>query len=114
MKNWKAWIISMAVICTVMLICGGAIAEQHGEFYPKLAIIIDCVELSDLRYMTCQDKDGNIWGFYDDDKEYQMNDIVNLLMWNLGEREEGDEIIEVYKEGHVTDAKQFFNTIEWR
>lgn len=114
MKNLKAWTISLVVMVAVMLVCGYACGESdRGEFYPKLTIVVDCVELGGLRYIACQDKEGNIWGFYDDNHEWKEGDIANLLMWNLGECEEDNEIIEVYWEGHSKNTEEFFNTVKW-
>jgi len=113
MKNFKAWMISLMVMVIVMVVCGYACAENdRGEFYPRLTVVIDVVELSNLRYIACQDKDGNIWGFYDDEAEWDVGDIANLLMWNMGEREEDDEIIEVYWEGYTENYNSFWKKLQ--
>jgi hypothetical protein len=111
----------IATITTIIIIFSCALAlpasaevGDRGEFYPRLTVVVDVVELGGLRYIACQDKDGNIWGFYDDEAEWDVGDIANLLMWNMGEHEEDDEIIEVYWEGYTEDIETFFSLEGWR
>ena len=115
MKNLKAWVISVAVICAVMIVCGCAIAqaEDRGEFYPKLTVVFDAEQINNSRVIYCVDKAQNVWSFYDDDGEWNIGDIANLLMWKLNENEEDDEIVEVYWEGHTEGPENLWNNLEW-
>ena len=115
MKTMKIAIIAAIITAIIIVSCSFAMADSYyGEFYPRLTIVIDIVELDGLRYIACQDKEGNIWGFYDDNGEWEEGDIANLLMWNMGECEEDDEIIEIYWEGYAESIETFFNLEGWR
>ena len=94
---------TITIIITLAVVLSCTYAEQvRGEFYPRLTVVVEKeqIEQSDLWIITCKDRVGNLWAFYDDEGEWDIGDIANLLMWNIGEREEDDEIIEVYWEGH--------------
>ena len=120
MKEIKIIAIAVIITITIMLSCACAMpahAEQDkGEFYPRLTIVVEKeqIEESGLWVIYCQDKDGNVWGFYDNKGEWNVGDIANLLMWNVGEREEEDEIIEVYWEGYAENPTGFFSLGKWR
>lgn len=53
--------------------------------------------------ITCTDKDGKEWSFFGEKEDAHIGNIYNLLMWNIGEAEEDDEIIEVYFEGCMNE-----------
>lgn len=109
MKNFKAWMIALVVMVTVMVICSCACADsEHGEFYPKLTVVFQIETVGSTQVVYCEDSSRNQWAFFDDEEYYKVGDIVNLLMWNLGENEEQDELIEVYKEGHTDNYKSFW------
>lgn len=113
MKNFKAWMIALAVMVAVMVICGCACAENdHGEFYPKLVIVFQIETIENTHIITCEDGSRNQWAFFDDEDYYKEGDIVNLLMWNLNKHEEEDEIVEVYREGHIDNINLFFEMIK--
>lgn len=82
----------------------------HGEMYPKLAVIIESTKVNDLWLVSCRDREGNVWAFWDDEGTWVYGDIANLLMWGLEE----DEIIEVYWEGYTKNVQSFFQTMGWR
>ena len=102
-------IIATIITITILTACACAIAEvgDRGEFYPRLAVVTsyERIEDSDLWVITCTDKDGNEWAFYGEDEDAHIGNIFNLLMWNLGETEEEDEIVEVYYEGEMTPVE---------
>ena len=108
--------IIIATIITIMIIIScaciaPAMAEDHGEFYPRLTIVVDTEQIHEgLRIVYCQDKDGNVWSFFSDENDWIKGDIADLLMWNLKE----DEIIEVYWEGYTEDVETFFSLERWR
>jgi len=83
---------------------------DHGEMYPKLTVVIESTKIDDLWLVSCRDKEGDIWTFWDDEGTWAYGDIANLLMWD---REE-DEIIEVYWEGYTESVQLFFRTMGWR
>lgn len=125
-KQIRAVIIATIITCAIIISCAYAMPVQaeaaneaaelgHGEFYPKLAMVISSVRIdTDLWIVNCQDRTGNVWAFFDDEGTWEIGDIANLLMWNLGEREEDNEIIEVYWEGYTDNLETFFKIIEWR
>ena len=83
---------------------------DHGEMYPKLTVVIESTKVDDLWLVSCRDREGNVWAFWDDEGTWAYGDIANLLMWDLEE----DEIIEVYWEGYTENIQLFFQTIGWR
>lgn len=83
---------------------------DHGEMYPKLTVVIESTKVEDLWLVSCLDREGNVWAFWDDEGTWAYGDIANLLMWDLEE----DEIIEVYWEGYTENVQLFFQTIGWR
>lgn len=120
MKEIKIITIAVIITIAIMLSCACAMpahAEQdRGEFYPRLTVVVDREQIgeSGLWVVTCRDRNGNLWAFYDDEGEWDIGDVANLLMWNMGEHEEDDEIIEVYWEGYTEDVDSFFQMEGWR
>jgi hypothetical protein len=82
----------------------------HGEMYPKLTVVIESTKVDDLWLVSCLDREGNVWTFWDDEGTWAYGDIANLLMWDIGE----EEIIEVYWEGYTENVELFFQIMEWR
>lgn len=82
----------------------------HGEMYPKLAVVIESTKIDDLWLVSCRDREGSVWAFWDDEGIWAYGDIANLLIWDLEE----DEILEVYWEGHTKNPQLFFQTMGWR
>ena len=120
MKQTKIIIIATIVTIIIMLSCAyamPAVAEvgDRGEFYPRLTVVVETEQIADSGWwiVYCQDKDGNVWAFYDDEGTWDIGDIANLLMWNLSEHEEEDEIIEVYWEGYTENPSGFFSLEGW-
>lgn len=121
-KRIKTVIIAVVVTCAIIVSCAYAIpvhAETvelgHGEFYPKLAVVVSSIRIdTGLWVVDCQDRTGNVWSFFDNEGTWTIGDIANLLMWDLGEYEEDDEIVEVYWEGYTENLESFFKTLEWR
>ena len=111
MKQFKISIIAMIVTIAVIILCGSACAhaENRPEFYPKLTVVFETETVGNSRIVYCVDKTQNVWAFYDNDNEYEVGDIANLLMWAVGEDPEMDEIIEVYWEGYTENIESFFN-----
>lgn len=103
----KTTIAIILVIVTLFAIAT-ATAEvgDRGEFYPRLAVVTSYERVgdSDLWVITCTDKDGKEWEFFGEEEDAHIGNIFNLLMWNMGEAEEDDEIIEVYSEGRMDTA----------
>ena len=121
MKQTKVIIAATIATVIIMLSCAYAIpataeVSDRGEFYPRLTVVVEKEQIADtaLWVIYCQDKGGNMWAFYDDEGEWNVGDIANLLMWNVGGREEEDEIIEVYWEGYTENPAGFFSLEGWR
>ena len=113
MKNCKAWIVALVIMVIIMVVSGCACAENdRGEFYPKLAVVFQVETIGNLNIIYCGDQSQNQWTFFDDENYWHEGDIVNLLMWNMGEKEEDDELVEVYKEGHVDNYESFWDELQ--
>jgi len=106
-------ITAIATIATIIIIalCGIATATaevgDRGEYYPLLTVVTgyEQIEDTDLWIIDCTDRFGRVWSFYGEEEDAHIGSVYNLLMWNMGEAEEDDEIIEVYHEGIMTPAE---------
>lgn len=120
MKNIKAAIIATILTCAILISCAfvlPACAEvgDRGEFYPRLTVVTSYERVGDLWIIDCTDKDGMVWSFYGEEEDAHIGNMFNLLMWNMGEAEEDDEIIEVYYEGCMDNqALLAWMTGEWQ
>lgn len=104
-------LVTITCACIIALfVCFPVEAERAAELYPKLAIVIESTKIDNLWLVSCRDREGNVWAFWDNEGIWTYGDIVNLLMWDIEE----DEIIEVYWEGHTENVQLFFQTMEWR
>lgn len=110
-KTIKTIIIATIVTCAIMISTAFAVpacAEvgDRGEFYPRLAVVTAYEQIgnTDLWIIEVTDKDGEVWSFYGEEEDAHIGTMFNLLMWNMGEAEEEDEIIEVYYEGRLDHA----------
>lgn len=122
MKTTK--IITIATALTIALILSfsfivPASAEigDRGEFYPLLTVVTAYEQIgnTDLWVISVTDKDGRVWDFYGEEEDAHIGNIYNLLMWNMGEREEDDEIVEVYFEGTMDNTSLMaWLTGEWQ
>ena len=116
MKTTKIITIATAITMAIIIACSfalPAVAEvgDRGEFCPRLAVVTGYERIgdTDLWVIEVTDKDGEVWSYYGEEEDAHIGLMVNLLMWNMGEREEDDEIIEVYYEGRM-DTMQM---MEW-
>ena len=112
-------IATITAIIIALCIATTATAEvgDRGEFYPRLAVVTgwELIEGTNEYLISCTDKDGDVWEFFGEEEDAHIGNIFNLLMWNMGENEKNDEIIEVYYEGRMTeDAMYAWVTGEWR
>ena len=116
MKLLKIAAIATIITSIIILSCAVAFsakAEEYGEFYPRLTVVIGSTRIeSNLWVVSCKDKNNNIWSFFDKEGTWKNGDIANLLMWNNGEIKQ-HEIIEVYWEGYVNDINDFFQMEGW-
>ena len=107
MKNTKIATIATIITIIIIALCGVATANaevgDRGEFYPRLAVVTSYERIgeTDEWIITCTDKDGAEWSFFGEKEDAHIGNMYNLLMWNMGEAEENDEIIEVYYEGRL-------------
>jgi hypothetical protein len=111
MKTTKIVTIATAITIALIALCGIATANaevgDRGEFYPRLAVVTgyECIGDTDLWIIEVTDKNGQVWSFYGEEEDARIGNVFNLLMWNMGEAEEDDEIVEVYSEGRLTPAE---------
>ena len=111
MKNTKIITIATAITMAIIIACSFALPASaevgdRGEFYPRLAVVTAYERIgdTDLWVIDCTDKDGQVWSFYGEEEDAHIGIMFNLLMWNMGEAEEEDEIIEVYYEGQLDNT----------
>lgn len=93
-----------AIIITVIALFSIVTATaDRGEFYPRLAVVTayEQIEGTDEWIIICTDKDGEEWAFYGEEEDALIGNVFNLLMWNMGETETDNEIIEAYYEGRM-------------
>ena len=108
MKTTKIITIATVITLIIIALCGVATANaevgDRGEFYPLLTVVTGYEQIGDtnLWIIECTDKDGRVWSFYGEKEDAHIGTMFNLLMWNMGEIEEEDEIVEVYYEGEMT------------
>ena len=118
MMKWAQIFLAIIMVILVVMRIGVTMADEkdHGEFYPRLTIVIDKKwdNLANMWLILCQDKNGDVWAFYDNRGEWEKGDIANLLMWDTGKHKEDHEIIEVYWEGYVEDINTFLSLEGWR
>ena len=112
MKILQGIAIATIIASLIMISCAVVLAqaEDYPEFYPRLAVIV-AVHADTV---ICQDKEGNLWAFFSEERNWAIGDICNLMMWNVSENIEEHEIVEVYWEGCTEDIDSFFQMIEWR
>ena len=121
MKTTKITIIATIITIIIITLCGVATANaevgDRGEFYPRLAVVTSYERIGDTDewIIVCTDKDGEEWTFFGEAEDAHIGNIYNLLMWNMGEVEEDDEIIEVYYEGRMDNTTLYaWLTGEWQ
>lgn len=106
--------ITIALILTfATMIPASAEVGDRGEFYPRLTVVVGYEHIgdTDMWIIDCMDKDGQVWSFYGEEEDAHIGIMFNLLMWNMGEAEEDDEIIEAYYEGRM-DTMQMMKWME--
>ncbi len=101
----KTIAIIIATITLFAIATASAEIGDRGEFYPRLAVVTSYETVGDLWIINCTDKDGMVWSFYGEEEDAHIGAMFNLLMWNMGEKEEEDEIIEVYYEGEMSPVQ---------
>lgn len=121
MKTTKIITIATAITIAIISLFGIATASSEvgdrGEFYPLLTVVTAYEQIgdTDMWIISVTDKDGRVWDFYGEEEDAHIGNIYNLLMWNMGEREEDDEIVEVYFEGTMDNTSLMaWLTGEWQ
>ena len=116
MKKFKVCMAAVAAFCIIVFtyahVC--ACELELGEFYPKLVVVQHIETMQDYDIISCQDKHGDMWVFYSDIGDYDVGDILNLLMWNNNPDIYKHEIIDVYWEGYTKNMHQFMYVTDWR
>lgn len=112
-KTITTTIIATALTIAIIISCAcitPACAERgdRGEFYPLLTVVVGYERIGDTDewVIDCMDRYGRVWSFYGEEEDAHIGMLFNLLMWNMGEAEEEDEIIEVYYEGEISPVEQ--------
>ena len=116
MKKITAIITALILTFAIVLPVCAEIGDR-GEFYPRLAVVTAYERIgdTDLWIIDVTDKDGQVWSFCGEEEDAHIGNMYNLLMWNMGEAEEDDEIIETYYEGRMDDnALMAWLTGEWQ
>lgn len=121
MKEVKICII--AVIITSLIIistsfalpaCAEAAPVTSADYYGKLVVVTSSTRLeTSIWVVSCQDKNGNIWEFLNEEG-LEQGDILTLLMFRLNEREEDDECMDYMYEGHTDNINLFLQMTGWR
>ena len=118
MKEVKTIIIATIITCLIIISTAFALpaqAESRPEFYPRLTVVVNSTRIESHTWVVeCQDKEGNRWAFFDDVGTWSRGDIANLLMWAITDKEEEDEIVEVYWEGYTENIESYFRLMGWR
>ena len=102
MKTTKIIIIATIITIAVIALCGAATATAEDGYFPLLTAVVGTEKVGDLYLITCKDKQGDLWSFFDEEEEaWHEGDLCNLLMKNTGDAEEDAEVVEAYHEGHL-------------
>lgn len=111
MKEVK--IIAIATIITICLIISCAFAtatadELNSDFYWKQMIVVSCENAGEEQLVLCEDRYGMIWGFYDEEYEWDVGDYGYLLMWIGTDDPTDDEVIDVEWYGYTEKPEYFW------
>lgn len=114
MKKLINTIVVIIIACTIYTSTYAEDMSDRGEFYPLLTVVVDKTHWTDNVYIIiCEDSTGNLWCFFDEDNTWNIGDIANLLMWNMGGPIEEDEIVEIYWTGYTDNIEQFYQVMGW-
>ena len=94
-------------LCAMMMV--GVVSAHAESLYPRLCIVIEVYN----GIVICQDKGGNLWAFYNEDDEWEVGDICNLLMDDNSDDITEHEIVEVFWEGYTENIDLFFVLNGW-
>lgn len=117
MKNMKIAIVATIITCIIIVSCSFTVIATAETYncYACLTVITDTQQIeNNLWVVSCQDKDGNCWKFFDDNYSWAKGDIANLLMYCYDEDITHNEIIDVYWEGYTENIDIFFMIMGWR
>lgn len=119
-KQIRAIIIATIVTICIIIGCAQAMPACAEKFepefenvYPKLTAVFEIENESQFRIVRCMDTSRNVWEFYDDEFEWEVGDVANLLMWDCNSQNPyDDEIINVIWEGY--NLNLYYEFMEWR
>ena len=119
-KQIRAIIIATIVTICIIIGCAHAMPACAEKFepefenvYPKLTAVFEIENESQFRIVRCMDSSRNVWEFYDDEFEWEVGDVANLLMWDCNSQNPyDDEIINVIWEGY--NLNLYYEFMEWR
>lgn len=122
MKETKICIIAVIITCLIIVSTAFALPAQaeanpitSEDYYGKLVVVLDSNQIeTSIWNVSCQDKNGKIWEFLNDDGDLQQGDILTLLMFRVNDNEEDDECMEYMWEGYTENLEMFFQVMGWR
>ena len=90
----------ITIIILAVMLCG---VTAHADYYPLLTVVVECeqAEEQNTNIVTCVDRYGNLWSFYDDEDFWTIGDLCNLLMFRPYGLYEEDMIIDSSYEGKI-------------
>ena len=91
-------IIALLLITVLFISTAGA-----ETLYPLLTVVVkyEKAEEQNTNVVTCIDRYGNLWSFYDDEDFWSVGDLCNLLMSRPDSLYEEDQIIDSSYEGKI-------------
>ena len=114
MKQFKIAIIATIITVCIMIGCTYACAcADKLELYPMLTIVVNVKDYEECRVVTCMDRSRNKWEFYDEEYEWEVGDIANLLMNGYNTTTiYDDDIIDIIWNGCTDNLPEFFRVID--
>lgn len=97
----------VTVILIMVVLCGW-IVTSYADFLYQRVTIVDSVEYSEedmLWIVSCRDKDGDIWSFYDDEGGHRKGNIYILLMNKVDNNSKHDEVVGIWLEIRIKDRR---------
>ena len=90
----------MMVMVLVLATAGAESLPEDCYILPTVVIGWDEVE-ENVFVIDCLDKEGNVWQFFNEGKEWAIGDLCDLVMWACSEEIEEHEIVDVVWTGYI-------------
>ena len=104
-----------AIVCALLIACSyatPACAEaeaEANECYWRLFVVISCEDLPEERLVSCEDRYGMVWQFYDDEFEWDVGDYGTMKLWKCTEDPYDDEVMDVQWLGYTENPTLFWH-----